>query len=136
MAPALPRSVGSNPQLLHQAQIIVPLPLLGYLLVCFDAVDGYAFEFYLLLSESYPHQFTLVSTAYGPACDDLIPLSYLILDGDVEVGEGLEERGDELLGFLGAVDILIRFVPDEIRGIELVDEVWVVLVDDLSRTPC
>jgi hypothetical protein len=30
----------------------------------------------------------------------------------------------------------IRFVPDEIRGIELVDEVWVVLVDDLPRTPC
>ena len=98
MAPALPRSVGSNPQLLHQAQIIVPLPLLGYLLVSFDTVDGYAFEFYLLLSGGYPHQFTLVSTTYGPAGDDLVVLSYLILEGEVEVGEGLQEGGDKLLG--------------------------------------
>ena len=99
MAPALPRPVGSNPQLLHQAQIIVPLPLLGYLLICFDAVDGYAFEFYLLLGRGYPHQFALVrSTAYGPASDDLVVLSYLILEGHVEVGEGLQEGGDKLLG--------------------------------------
>ena len=99
MAPALPRFVGSDSQLLHQAQIIVPLPLLGYRLVSFDAVDGYAFEFYLLLSGGYPYQFALVrSTAYGPASDDLVVLSYLILDGDVEVGEGLQEGGDKLLG--------------------------------------
>ena len=99
MAPALPRSVGSNPQLLHQAQIIVPLPLLGYLLVCFDAVDGYAFEFYLLLGRGYPHQFALVrSNAYGPASEDLVVLSYLILEGEVEVGEGLQEGEDKLLG--------------------------------------
>jgi hypothetical protein len=121
--------------LLHHAQIIVPLPLLGYL-VSFDAVDGYALEFYLLLSRGYPHQFTLVSAAYSPAGDDLVTLSYLILDGDVEVGEGPEERGDKLLGFLGALDVLIGFMPDEISGIHLVDEVWVVLVDDLPRTPC
>jgi hypothetical protein len=31
---------------------------------------------------------------------------------------------------------LIGFVPDEIRGIELADKVWVVLVDNLPRTPC
>ena len=91
-------------------------------------------KLYLLLSGSYPHQFTLVSTAYSPASDDLVTLSYLILDGDIEVREGVEERGDKLLGFLGAVNVLIRFMPDEIRGLHLVDEVWVVLVDD-PRTP-
>ena len=38
------------------------------------------------------------STAYGPVSEDLVVLSYLILDGDVEVGEGLQEGGDKLLG--------------------------------------
>ena len=48
-----------------------------------------------------------------------------------------KEGGDKTAwGFPSALDVLIGFVPDEIRGIELVDEVWVVLVDDLPRTPC
>ena len=48
-----------------------------------------------------------------------------------------KEGGDKTAwGFLSALDVLIGFVPDEIRGIELADKVWVVLVDDLPRTPC
>ena len=39
MAPALPPVRWEQPQLLHQAQSIVSLPLLGYL-ASFDAVDG------------------------------------------------------------------------------------------------
>src|SRR5215216_4635111 len=46
-----------------------------------------------------------------------------------------KEGGDKTAwGFLSALDVLIGFVPDEIRGIELVDEVWVVLVDDLKNS--
>jgi len=38
------------------------------------------------------------SNAYGPASEDLVVLSYLILEGEVEVGEGLQEGEDKLLG--------------------------------------
>jgi hypothetical protein len=56
-----------------------------------------------------------VSTAYRYAGDDLITLSYLILNGNVEVGEGGFVGGEELLGFLCAVDLFsIRFVPGDI----------------------
>jgi hypothetical protein len=132
LAPAL-LQFGNDAQLLHQAQIIVPLPLLNYL-ISFDAVYGDALKHYLLPSRGYALKVPLVSTAYRPACDDLVTLCYLILHGDVEVGEGVEEHGDELPGFLGAADVLIRFVPDEISAVNPVDEVRVVLVDDLPRT--
>jgi hypothetical protein len=32
-------------------------------------------------------------------------------------------------------DVLIRLVPDEVRRVHLVDEVRVVLVDNLPKTP-
>jgi hypothetical protein len=77
-----------------------------------------------------------VSAAYGVAAYHLITLSYRILDTDVNVGESLEKRRDELLGLLVSSEVLIGFVPDEVGRVELFYEVWVPLVHDLPRTPC
>jgi hypothetical protein len=123
--------------LLQRAQIIVSLPLLDYL-VSFKTVDGDAFERHLPASgRAKLLRLSLVSAAYGVAADHLVPFGYHILDTDVDVGEGLEERADELLGLLVASDVLIRFVPDEVGRVELFDEIWVPLANDLlPRTSC
>jgi hypothetical protein len=69
---------------------------------------------------------SLVSTAYAHTGDDLVPFGYYILNGSAHVGESGLVEGDELLGFLGAVDVSIRFVPDDIWGVDLVYEVGVI----------
>jgi hypothetical protein len=98
-------------------------------------VDGDAFKLYLLASgRAKVLRLSLVSTAYRPAGYHLVTLGYRILDADVDVGEGVEERGDELPGLLVALDVLIRFVPDEIGRVELFYEVRVSLAHDLPRT--
>jgi len=56
----------------------------------------------------------LVSATYGVAGYHLLTLSYHILNGDIDVGEGIEEGGGELLSLLVALDVLIGFVPDEL----------------------
>jgi len=55
-----------------------------------------------------------VSATYGVAGYHLLTLSYHILNGDIDVGEGIEEGGGELLSLLVALDVLIGFVPDEL----------------------
>jgi hypothetical protein len=56
----------------------------------------------------------LVSATYGVAGYHLLTLSYHILNGDIDVGEGGKEGGGELLSLLVALDVLIWFVPDEL----------------------
>src|SRR5215208_1062746 len=128
--------LGSKPELLQQAQIIVCFPLLDYLAVL-EAVDGDAFERYLPLSgRAKLLCLSLMGAAYGVAAYHLLTLGYQIFDADVEVGEGSKERGDKLLGLLVALDVLIGFVPDEVGRVELFYEVWVSLVHDLPSTTC
>jgi hypothetical protein len=118
--------LGSTPNLLQQAQIIVSLPLL-YDLAAFDAVHGEAFELYLLASRRAELLYiSLVSTAYRPAGDGFITFGYHIRNGYVQVGEGGFAPGDKLLGLLQALDLLVWFVPDDIGGVKLVDEVRVI----------
>jgi len=69
-----------------------------------------------------------VGAAYRPSAYHLIPLGYHILDADIDVWEDRNEVGGELLDLLVAVDVLIRFVPDEVRGVVLFDNVQVLLV--------
>ncbi len=88
---------GSKPELLQQAQIIVAIPLLYYLAVC-DTVYGDALELCLLPSGRAKLLYlSLVSTAYRPAGDYLVPFGYHILNGCVQVGESGCVHGDKLL---------------------------------------
>jgi hypothetical protein len=117
--------LGSTPKLLQQAQIIVSLPLLDYL-ASLDAVDGDAVSLYLLASgRSKLLYLSLVSTAYRPADDYPVPFCYYLLNGSVLVGESGLVPGDKLLGLLNALDVLVGFVPDEIWGVYLLEDVWV-----------
>jgi len=81
--PTLLLLFGSEPKLLHEAQVIVAVPVLDYL-ASLDAANGDALELYLppgggtkLLCLS------LVSTAYRHAGDDLVSFGYHILNGYV-----------------------------------------------------
>ena len=112
--------------MLHQAQIIVALPLLDYLAVR-DAVYGDALELYLFAGGRAKLLYlALVGTAYGVACDDAVPLRDHVLEGCVQVREGGLLHGDELPGFLEAVDVLIGLVPYQIAGVDLVEDVQVL----------
>ena len=83
--------------MLQQAQIIVAIPLLYYL-APLDAVYGDALELCLLPSGRAKLLYlSLVSTAYRPAGDCLVPFGYHVLNGCVHVGEGRNERGGESL---------------------------------------
>jgi hypothetical protein len=122
--------------LVQRAQIIVSLPLLNYLAIL-EAVDGDAFKLHLSASgRAKLLCLSLVGAAYGVAAYHLVPFGYHILDAYVDVGEGFEERGYELFGLLLASDVSIRFVPHELGRVELFDELWVPLADDLPRTKC
>jgi hypothetical protein len=121
--------------LLQHTQVIVALPLLDYLAVL-KAVYGDALELHLPPSgRAKVLCLSLVGAAYSVAGDGLISLGYHIFNGDVDVGEGRKECGDELLGLFVASDVLIRFVPDEVGRVDLFYEVRIPLVDDLPRTP-
>jgi hypothetical protein len=125
---------GNEPELLQQAQIVVCFPLLDYLAVL-KAVNGDAFERYLSASgRAQVLCLSLVGAAYGVAAYRLVALGYHIFNGDVDVGEGRKEPGDELLGLLVASEVLIGLVPDEVGRVDLFYEVRVPLVDDLPRT--
>ena len=127
---------GNEPELLQHAQLVVAFPLLHYLALL-EAVDGDALQLHRLArGRAELLRLPLVGAAYGVAAYRLLALGYRILDADADVGEGRKERGDELLGLLVALDVSIRFVPDEVARVELFDEVWVPLADDLPRTPC
>jgi hypothetical protein len=111
--------------LLQHTQVIVCFPLLDYLAVL-EAVDGDAFEFHLLASgRAKLLRLSLMSAANGVAAYHLITLGYRILHTDVNVGESLEKRRDELLGLIVASEVLIGFVPDEVGRVELFYEVGV-----------
>jgi hypothetical protein len=86
--------------LLQEAQTIEPVPKLNYL-VALEALNGDAFKLYLSSSgKTKPPCLSLVGAARGVADYHLVSLGYHILDGDVEVGEGLEGPGEPLLDFL------------------------------------
>src|SRR5215211_2907497 len=75
-----------------------------------------------------------VGAAYGVAGHHPVALGYRVLDGDVDVGEALEERGDEPPGLLVASDFLVGFVPDEVGDVALLDGGQVLPVYDLLPT--
>ena len=88
--------------MLQQAQIVVAIPLLYYL-APLNAVYADALELCLLPSGRAKLLYlSLVSTAYRPAGDYLVPFGYLVLYGGVEVGESLAELANESLEVLGA----------------------------------
>src|SRR5918998_5291368 len=128
--------LGSKPELLHHAQIIVALPLLDYL-ASSDAVNGDAFKLYLSASGRAKHLcLSLVDATGGVAPYHLLTFGYHVLVGHLGVGEGRKERGGQLLGLLVASDVLIRSVPDEVGRVELFYEVRVLLVHDLRSAKC
>jgi hypothetical protein len=80
--------LGNEPKLLHDAQVVVPFPLLGYL-ASFDAVYGDALDLYVIArGRAKLLYLSLVSTAYRPASDDLVTLGDHILDAAAQVGKG------------------------------------------------
>jgi hypothetical protein len=87
-------------KLLQQAQNVVAFPLLDYLAV-FEAVDGDAFDLYLLASRGAELLYlSLVSAAPRLASDYLVTIGQDVLNGEGEVGESGEVRGVVVLGFL------------------------------------
>jgi hypothetical protein len=114
---------GSKPELLQRSQVIVGVPVLDYL-ASFDAADSDEVALYLSASgRSELLCLSLVSAAYAHAGDHLVPFGY---HGNVHVREGGLVEGDELLGFLGAVDVSIGLVPDDIGGVDFIYEVGVI----------
>src|SRR5215207_4818072 len=118
--------IGSKPQLLQRSQVIVGIPVLDYL-PPFDAADGDECALYLPAGgRSKLLCLSLVSTAYAHAGDHLVPFGYHIPNRSAHVREGALVEGDELLGFLDAVDVSIRFVPDDIGGVDFIYKLGVI----------
>jgi hypothetical protein len=102
--------------LLQDAQIIVLVPLFDYLAIL-DAVNGDAFDLDLPAGgRAELFRRALVCASARVAAYHLVPFDYQILDAEAGVGEGLQEAGDELLCFLDTAKVLLRHVPDDIRG--------------------
>ena len=67
-----------------------------------NAVNGDPRHLHPIAGRGYAHKFALVGTVPGPAGHHLVPCSYLMLDGNVGVGEGSAVEADNLFLALGA----------------------------------
>src|SRR5215210_3794335 len=106
--------------LLHQAQRIPVLPLLDDLAV-FDAMDSDPSDSHFIACGSDAHQFALVRTLCPPTANNLLPLSYVVLQRYAQVGEGGTYRGDELSQTLDATNIFVGFVHNDGVGVHLLE---------------
>src|SRR5215211_7135803 len=98
--------------LLHQTQGIPVLPLL-HDLALFDAMDSDPSDSHLIARGSNAHQFALVRTLCPPTANNLLPLSYIVLQRYAQVGEGGTYHGDELLQTLDTPNIFVGFVHND-----------------------
>src|SRR5215217_2378571 len=103
---------GNGTDLLHQAQGIPVLPLL-HDLALFDAMDSDPSDSHLIARRSDTHQFALVRTLCPPTANNLLPLSYILLQRYAQVGEGGTDHGDELPQTLYATNIFVGFVHND-----------------------
>src|SRR5215204_1258801 len=123
--------------LLHQAQSIPVLPLLDDLAV-FDAMDSYPSDSHLIARGSNTHQFALVRTLCPPTANNLLPLSYIVLQRYAQVGNSRTDHGDELLQTLDATNVFVGFVHNDGVSVHLLEGLFegiqVRLGHDLPRT--
>src|SRR5215210_9227474 len=106
--------------LLHQAQGIPVLPLLDDLAL-FDAMDSYPSDGHLIARGSDAHQFALVGTLCPPTANNLLPLSYIVLQRYAQVGEGGTDHGDELPQTLDAPNIFVGFVHNDVMSVHFLE---------------
>src|SRR5919108_557531 len=79
--------LGDDPELIHEPQRVPVGPLLDDATVL-DPVDVDAGELDLLARGRHAEQFAVMASAGRPATDHLVALGYLIVDADVQAGEG------------------------------------------------
>src|SRR5829696_2741910 len=106
--------------LLHQAQGIPVLPLLHDLAV-FDAMDSYPSDGHLIARGSDTHQFALVRTLRPPTANNLLPLSYILLQRYAQVGHGGTYHGDKLSQTLDTTNIFVRFVHNDVMSVHFLE---------------
>src|SRR5215212_7278038 len=125
--------------LLHQTQGIPVLPLLDDLAL-FDAMDSDPSDNHLIARGSNAHQFALVRTLRPPTANNLLPLSYILLERYSQVGDGGAYGRDELSQTLDTTNIFARFVHNDVVSVHLFEGIFegiqVRLGYDLPRTPC
>src|SRR5215210_798090 len=102
--------------LLHQAQGIPVLPLL-HDLALFDAMDSEPSNGHLIARGSDAHQFALVRSLCPPTANNLLPLSYIVLERYAQVGDGGTYRGDELSQTLDTPNIFVGFVHNDVVSV-------------------
>src|SRR5215217_3762099 len=81
-----------------------------------DPSDGH-----LIARGSDAHQFALVRTLCPPTANNLLPLSYIVLQRYAQVGEGGTYHGDKLLQTLDATNIFVGFVHNEAVSVHLLE---------------
>src|ERR687890_2538782 len=109
--------------LLHQAQGIPVLPLLDDLAV-FDAMDSEPSNGHLIARGSDAHQFALVGTLCPPTANNLVSLSYIVLQRYAQIGEGRTYHGDKLLQTLDAPNIFGGFVHNDVVSVHLLEGIF------------
>src|SRR5438067_165572 len=107
--------------------------LAGLIKVDVDAGDGR-----VLSGGRNAHQLTVVGAGCGPAGDDLVALCDLIVDRDVDVGEGPPVDLNELRQAFRPGELATRYrgvVEGRIGGDQFVDYREVALVPDFLKRP-
>ena len=105
---------GDGSQLLHQAQGVQVGPAF-HRLAFSDAGDDHPLHREWPAGRWYPHELSLMSTPHRVAERRFVPLAEDILEREVQIGEGVTDRGDDLSVTLGA-----RALPREGRMVDVV----------------
>jgi hypothetical protein len=114
-------TTGGKPQLLHHTEGVVDQPRFGDLAVGHPPYTDCRYV-YAVAGVSYAHEFALLRAAGGPACDHLVPRRHLVIQTDLQVGEGVDESPDDALYTFRPSfrSRQIRIVEGEIGGEDLV----------------
>src|SRR5215207_522829 len=123
---------GDGTHLLHHAQSVIDFPSFCDLSVG-NAMDGHPHKRHPIARGVDAHKIALVGATSHPTNSYPVSLSYLILDLNVEVGEGRAVHASELLSVFAAVPLLRhgRIVVNVVFRDDFVYNFEVACVEDL-----